>query len=50
MGSIFQTTLNTRALPNLMEFLKAYVEEHLEVDINIIIPSENNIKRVLEAL
>ena len=35
---------------NLMEFLKEYVEEHPEVDINIIIPSENNIKQVLEAL
>lgn len=35
---------------NLMEFIKAYVEEHPEVDINIIIPNENHIKRVLEAL
>ena len=35
---------------NLMGFLTAYVEEHPEVDINIIIPNENNIKRVLETL
>ena len=35
---------------NLMGFLTAYVEEHPEVDINIIIPNEKNIKKVLEAL
>ena len=35
---------------NLMDFLTAYVEEHPEVDINIIIPNANNIKKVLEAL
>ena len=35
---------------NLMEFLTAYVREHPEVDINIIIPKEENIRRVLEAL
>ena len=35
---------------NLMDFLTAYVEEHPEVDINIIIPNENNIKKVLEVL
>lgn len=35
---------------NLMEFLISYVKEHPEVDINIIIPNENNIRRVLEAL
>ena len=35
---------------NLMGFLTAYVEEHPEVDINIIIPNEKNIKRVLEAI
>ena len=35
---------------NLMEFLISYVTEHPEVDINTIIPNENNIKRVLEAL
>lgn len=35
---------------NLMDFLTAYVEEHPEVDINIIIPNENNIKRVLETI
>ena len=35
---------------NLIEFLISYVKEHPEVDINIIIPNENNIRRVLEAL
>ena len=35
---------------NLMDFLTAYVEEHPEVDINIIIPNENNIRKVLEVL
>lgn len=35
---------------NLMEFLTAYVNEHPKVDINIIIPNEENIKKVLEAL
>ncbi len=35
---------------NLMEFLTAYVNEHPEVDINIILPNEENIRRVLEAM
>ena len=35
---------------NLMAFLTAYVKEHPEVDINIIIPNEENIKKVLQAL
>lgn len=35
---------------NLMEFLMAYVSEHPEVDINIILPNEDNIRRVLEAM
>lgn len=35
---------------NLMGFLTAYVKEHPEVNINIIIPNENNIIKVLEAL
>lgn len=35
---------------NLMSFLTAYVKEHPEVDINIIIPDEENIKKVLQAL
>ena len=35
---------------NLMEFLTSYVTEHPDVDINTIIPNEDNIKRVLEAL
>ncbi len=35
---------------NLMGFLSSYAEEHPEVDINTIIPNEENIKRVLEVL
>ena len=35
---------------NLMGFFTAYVKEHPEVDINIIIPREGNIKKVLEVL
>ena len=35
---------------NLMEFLMAYVSEHPKVDINIILPNEENIRRVLEAM
>jgi protein-tyrosine phosphatase len=35
---------------NLMAFLTAYVKEHPKVDINIIIPDEENIKKVLQAL
>ena len=35
---------------NLMEFLTSYVKDHPEVDINILIPNENNIKKVLAAI
>ena len=35
---------------NLMGFLTSYVAERPEVDINTIIPNEDNIKRVLEAI
>ena len=35
---------------NLMGFLTSYVKDHPEVEINIIIPNENNIKKVLEAI
>ncbi len=35
---------------NLMEFLVAYVKEHPQVEINIIIPNKENIRRVLEAI
>ena len=35
---------------NLMGFLTSYVKDHPEVDINIIIPNENNIKKVLGAI
>ena len=33
---------------NLMGFLTKYVKEHPEVDINIIIPNAENIKKILE--
>ena len=35
---------------NLMGFLISYAAEHPEVDINTIIPNEENIKKVLDAL
>ena len=35
---------------NLIGFLTAYIDEHPEVDINIIVPNEDNIKKVLEVL
>ena len=35
---------------NLISFLKAYVDKHPEVDLNTIIPNEENIKKVLTAL
>ncbi len=35
---------------NLMGFLTAYVNEHPEIDISIIIPNEENIKKVLDVL
>lgn len=35
---------------NLHEFLTAYVKEHPQVDMNTVIPNENNIKKVLETL
>lgn len=35
---------------NLMDMLTAYVKEHPEVDINIIIPHRENISRILEQL
>ena len=35
---------------NLMDFLVAYVKEHPQVDINIIIPNKENIRRVLETI
>lgn len=34
---------------NLMGFFTAYVKDHPETDINIIIPNEENIKKVLES-
>ena len=35
---------------NLMGFLTAYVTEHPEVDLNIIMPNEDNIKKVLQEM
>ena len=37
-------------MENLRDFLTAYVKEHPEVDINIIIPNAENIKKVLGQL
>ena len=37
-------------MENLRDFLTAYVKEHPEVDINIIIPNAENIKKVLGRL
>ena len=64
--SLFRSTLNTRALPtgdfryirsdypgNLSDeegFLTAYVAEHPEVDINIIVPNGENIRKVLASI
>lgn len=33
---------------NLMDMLTSYVKEHPEVDLDIIVPREENIKRVLQ--
>ena len=33
---------------NLMGFLTSYAAEHPEIDINIIVPNEDNIRRVLK--
>lgn len=35
---------------NLMDMLTAYVKNHPEVDINIIVPQEENIRKVLEKI
>ena len=35
---------------NLLDFLTNYVKTHPEVNINTILPNENNIRRVLDAL
>lgn len=35
---------------NLMDFLTSYVEEHPEVDLKTIVPSEENIRKVLKAI
>ena len=35
---------------NLLDFLTSYVKAHPQVDINIILPNERNIKTVLDAL
>ena len=45
---IIEDYMETR--DNLMEFLYAYVREHPQVDINVIVPNEENIRRVLEAI
>ena len=35
---------------NLLDFLTDYVKEHPQVDINTVIPNENNIRKVLDTL
>ena len=35
---------------NLMDFLTAYVREHPEVDINLSVPNEGNIRKVLNVI
>lgn len=35
---------------NLLDMLTTYVKEHPEVDINIIIPQEENITKILEQI
>ena len=47
---LYATSVDYNPKENLMGFLTAYVKEHPEVDINIIIPNEENIKKVLECL
>ena len=52
LGYSDQTIINDymETKDNLIGLLTAYVKEHPEVDINIIIPNEENIKKVLEVL
>ena len=52
LGYSDQTVINDymKSKDNLMEFLTSYVKEHPEVDMNIVIPNEENIKRVLANL
>lgn len=47
MGSILQSTMNTRALPT---GTMRYIREHPEVDIDIIIPHRENMKIFLKQL
>ena len=35
---------------NLLDFLTAYVREHPQVDLNTILPNENTIRAVLDAI
>ncbi len=52
LGYSDQAVINDymKSKDNLMEFLTSYVKEHPEVDMNIVIPNEENIKRVLANL
>lgn len=52
LGHSDQTIINDymETKDNLIGFLTAYIDEHPEVDINIIVPNEDNIKKVLEVL
>ena len=52
MGFDDQTIIDDymKTKENLLDFLTNYVQEHPQVDINTILPNENNIKKVLDAL
>lgn len=58
MGSLLQSTRNTRALPtgtmrskdNLMDMLTAYALAHPEVDMEIIVPHRENMENLLKQL
>ena len=52
LGYSDQTVIDDymKSKDNLMGFLTAYVKDHPETDINIIIPNEKNIKAILESI
>ena len=52
MGFDDQTIIDDymKTKENLLDFLIDYVKEHPQVDINIIIPNEKNIRKILDTL
>jgi protein tyrosine/serine phosphatase len=52
LGFSDQTVIDDymKSKDNLIGFLESYVKDHPEIDINIIIPNEENIKAVLESV